>query len=274
MIIRKNTTLKEETQSECGKVKGASILFLSITGVFFIAIFIIFLFLPRPVYSELERRELEKFPVFSEYKNNLSGYTAGISQWFSNTQPHRDDFLTMSMGLRNSMKLNLLSEEDAVSFHATEDSMNEPQEESPADSVDTNLESLDLAEENAKLANAGIIVAGKEPNVRAMMAFGGSGKSGSQYIKTLNNYADEFPNQNIYAVIASSSGEFYMPDKVKNINHPETPTLEHIKAELNPDVKYVDVHSALSAHKDEDIFLRTDHHWAPLGAYYAAEGAQ
>lgn len=30
----------------------------------------------------------------------------------------------------------------------------------------------------------------------------------------------------------------------------------------------VDMYSALSAHKDEYIFYRTDHHWTSLGAYY------
>ena len=31
----------------------------------------------------------------------------------------------------------------------------------------------------------------------------------------------------------------------------------------------VDVFSALSAHSDENIYYRTDHHWTSLGAYYA-----
>lgn len=252
--------------------RKGSVIYLTVTGVFFVALFILFLFLPRPKYSELERRDLESFPEFSDFKNNLAGFTAGISQWFSNTQPHRDDFLTMSMGLRNLLKLNFQSEEETVSFHASDDGMHEEivVEESASDSINFDS-SQNLAEENAKLANAGIIVAGKEPNVRAMMAFGGTGSSGGQYIKTLNNYAKEFPNQNIYSVIASSSGEFYMPEKVKSKSHSEVPTLEHIKAELDPKVKYVDVHSTLTKHTNEDIFLRTDHHWAPLGAYYAAE---
>ncbi len=32
----------------------------------------------------------------------------------------------------------------------------------------------------------------------------------------------------------------------------------------------IDVQSALSAHKDEYIFYRTDHHWTSLGAYYGS----
>lgn len=30
----------------------------------------------------------------------------------------------------------------------------------------------------------------------------------------------------------------------------------------------IDLYSALTAHKDEDVYYRTDHHWTSLGAYY------
>ncbi len=33
--------------------------------------------------------------------------------------------------------------------------------------------------------------------------------------------------------------------------------------------RFVDVREALSAHKDEYLYYRTDHHWTTLGAYYA-----
>ena len=33
--------------------------------------------------------------------------------------------------------------------------------------------------------------------------------------------------------------------------------------------RWVDVNTALAAHRDEEIFYRTDHHWTTLGAYYA-----
>lgn len=41
---------------------------------------------------------------------------------------------------------------------------------------------------------------------------------------------------------------------------------ESIKAQ------FVDLTSALSQHKEEDIFYRTDHHWTSLGAYYGYVG--
>ena len=261
--------------SDKAESKQGAILYLSVTGGFFLVLFIIFLFFPRPTYSELEKRDLAEFPKYSEHKGNLPGYTSGISDWFSNTQPFRDGFLTMSMALRDKMKLNFRNDEDAISFHATADAM----EEGTAENVEGFNEELNetegndhaLIEENAKVANAGIIVAGNAPNARAMMAFGGGENSGGAFISTINNYEEAFPDQNIYVLVASSPGEFYMPEKVKKRNRPETPTLEHIKNNISPRVTYVNVHDALKAHAGEDIFLRTDHHWAPLGAYYAAE---
>lgn len=37
------------------------------------------------------------------------------------------------------------------------------------------------------------------------------------------------------------------------------------------DCETVDIYAALSAHRDEPIYYRTDHHWTTLGAYYGYE---
>ena len=50
----------------------------------------------------------------------------------------------------------------------------------------------------------------------------------------------------------------------------EPDNIDHIDENLQ-NVKAVDAYAALAAHTDEDIYARTDHHWLPLGAYYAAE---
>ena len=50
-----------------------------------------------------------------------------------------------------------------------------------------------------------------------------------------------------------------------------SPTIRSTYALLDPAVKSVDAYTPLGKHAQEDIYLRTDHHWAPLGGYYAAE---
>jgi hypothetical protein len=41
-----------------------------------------------------------------------------------------------------------------------------------------------------------------------------------------------------------------------------------IYGQVDPYIRSIDVSGALTAHKDEYIFFRTDHHWTALGAYY------
>lgn len=46
---------------------------------------------------------------------------------------------------------------------------------------------------------------------------------------------------------------------------------KEIKEELGTAYQWVDVSSALKAHKEEVIYYHTDHHWTTLGAYYGFE---
>ena len=70
--------------------------------------------------------------------------------------------------------------------------------------------------------------------------------------------------------LVPSSAEFYgdlLPDGVRNDSQAETTdfftTLENVQT--------ADLCAALSAHRDEYIYYRTDHHWTSLGALYASE---
>lgn len=47
----------------------------------------------------------------------------------------------------------------------------------------------------------------------------------------------------------------------------ESLLLEEVR-ELVGERSYIDVYSILEAHKEEEIYYRTDHHWTSLGAYY------
>ncbi len=43
------------------------------------------------------------------------------------------------------------------------------------------------------------------------------------------------------------------------------------KKTLGDKITWVDAGKALKAHKKEEIYYHTDHHWTTLGAYYAYE---
>lgn len=250
---------------------GAHVVYILIVGIVFLALTIIFLFFPRSTYSELEKRDLATFPEPSDSIKAID-YTALISQWFSDSEPYRDVFMTWSMKLRDGIKLQLGDDEDIVSIRPASDA-GDGAAVNPLGSSEPHVVEASgnpLANENAKIANRGIVVVGKEPNVRAMTSFGGSEKSAQPYINAIAAYREAFPNINLYALPIPTTAAFYLPDKAKSASKPQEPVINYIKASIPQSVKFVDVLYELSGHTKEDIYLRTDHHWAPLGAFYAA----
>ncbi len=90
------------------------------------------------------------------------------------------------------------------------------------------------------------------------------------WIESVNEFAKKLPDVNVYNMIAPTSSEFYTPAGYENFTVSQYNKISYV-AEGLKGVTDVDVYSALKAHTDEPIFARTDHHWQPLGAYYAAK---
>ena len=69
----------------------------------------------------------------------------------------------------------------------------------------------------------------------------------------------------------STASEYYLPDAYSQYNVSKKETVESIASRLDSAIGFVDVIPVLENHSNEEIYLRTDHHWTPLGAYYAAQ---
>lgn len=253
--------------------------YLILFGLLFAAFAVVFNTFPRSTYSELEKRQLTKFPEFSTEKLLNGTFTSEVSSWFSDSEPFRDHFMWLSMQTKDLIRIN--TGDENVTFHASETISEYPEdpapelpEEKPApENLEEpyNYENHVTADENAKIANAGIIIVGSGDKVRALMAYGGSANGCTGYAEAANLYKDTFPSVNIYCMVIPTAAEFYCPDKVKNRTRPQRPTIDNVIRHLAPGVKPVDIYETLGEHADEDIYLRTDHHWAPLGAFYAAQ---
>lgn len=170
------------------------------------------------------------------------------------------------MQIKDLMGLKIGGEE-AITFHAN----SRQKSDSPAIEDEAGNAVAEIDEGNAKVADAGIIVVGKPPKARALMNFGGVAAGQSPYAKTLNRFAAELPSVNVYACIIPTAIAYYCPQKIRNPKHDQKAVINHIYSQLNPKVHKVDIFTALDNHKGEEIYLRTDHHWSPLGGYYAAK---
>ena len=248
-------------------------IYIVLVTLLFAAFALVLNLFPRSAYSPLEKRELARFPEFSLDSLFSGAFTTSINSWYSDSEPFRDRFMQLSMKEKDLLRV-VLGDEN-VTFHAAAGPVEEGEETDDLEMKERNVEEYHnnlTADEKAKIANKGIIIVGSGPNVRALMAYGGSSKGGVQYAEAANEYKRAFGSSvNIYCMVIPTAVDFYCPEKARRSSNPEQPTIRNIYNHLLPDVHAVDVYTALGKHAAEDIFLRTDHHWAPLGAFYAAE---
>lgn len=128
------------------------------------------------------------------------------------------------------------------------------------------------AKHSVYLAQNGILIVGKAPSARAMSGFHAKSSSAAACVDCCSFYRATLGDDiNIYLMAIPSANSFYTPDAARSWMRSEADAINAIYANLDSSITIVDVYSALAVHADEDIYSRTDHHWAPLGGYYAAE---
>jgi len=176
------------------------------------------------------------------------------------------------------------------------------QEPTPAQPAETVVDSLAAAKEDSLIVNEYVVFGNDTIPNRVIQQYnnpdGGKYRSrqvgnvwvcGSQYEtrvyepfypgKTMAKpYADVVnyyksllgPEVNIYCMVIPTQCEFYQTNDVKAITRSECDYINYMYECLDSTVVAVDAYTILSQHTDEHLYLRTDHHWSPLGAYYAA----
>ena len=257
-------------------------LYIFIIALVFATIAYVFATFPRSVYSPLEKRDLTRFPKFSPEALVSGEFTSKVSAWYSDSEPYRDRLMTASRELKNAIRLSLGDEQ--ITFHASNgmrseergersEKRGERSEKGGERRGDGLVEGYEGDEDGtAKIANAGILIVGSGDKVRALMVFGGSAKGGVAYARVANEYKKTFGSAvNVYCMVIPTAIEYYCPEQARRRTQKQWRTINNIHQHLSPDVLAVDVYTSLGNHADEDIYLRTDHHWAPLGAFYAAK---
>lgn len=86
----------------------------------------------------------------------------------------------------------------------------------------------------------------------------------------------DFSNRHVdvNTVMALVPNAAYICDQLRPANAPvrdQSQDLSHARAIVGTALDFVDMEEVMSAHKEEYIYYKTDHHWTSLGAYYAFE---
>ena len=283
---KKRLTKREYMQRKAqrfSKTIGLSLL----SGVV-VVLAVVLLLAPRSTISYEENRVLAEKPKFSLTSLLDGSYTSGWSEYYNDTVPFRSKLKkTISAMMQWT---GVQSEEDTVFFGnvsqvkkktttpvATTESVEMTVAVAAAGNDETNTEPAvtttvvttteDPNDEPAAEIGEGIILDHK----RAVCVYGGSFSVGQDYAETLNAYQQDLGSDvQVYSLVAPTAVSYYLPEEYANYTASETENIDNINSYLNS-VKPVDAYNALKPHTAEAIYARTDHHWLPLGAYYAAE---
>ena len=245
------------------------------------ALIVLFLLVfPRSKVSKIENRELAKFP-----KLTVSGYfsgefTSGIANWFNDTVPFRDNFkrvgtqITGMMGFAGSEDTVTLIQTDIVAENMAA-KRNDPTE--PTGPAATNAteppeeKDKDYTKEEAENEDSnGLLIVKQDGHYKVLPLFGGGGAS--DYISTLNALQEKVGDDvTIYSMPVPLSSEFYLPSNAVAYSASHDENFRELQSKLHKDIVSVNLCPVLAEHTEEAIYCRTDHHWQPLGAYYAVE---
>ena len=292
-MAEKKKKAKKETVKPLKPVFASANIIYS--AVFFGAVTVAMLALPRPEKSLVEQRTLATFPEFT-YEDFINGkYTNGITEFYDDTVPYRDDIKKIAASIKGlyGVELNdteihgqlvaITTEEEELPVVApvtTESTATTAGEAAPSGTtavttapvttttVTTEKNINEIAD--GVITNGQVVVKRNDGHYWAISLFGGG--KGKTYASALNRFHEELGEDvKIYTMIAPTAGEYYLPSNFADYNAIQKNSVDSIASQLDEDIVTVDAISALAEHTDEDIYLRTDHHWQPLGAYYAAE---
>jgi len=128
------------------------------------------------------------------------------------------------------------------------------------------------AKQPARKSPKGMIMVGSGKDMRAIEPFSGTATSGHAYADVVNEYKRTFGNKvNVYCMPIPTAAAFYTPDAAKAWTRDEKVFINGLFEHLDDSVYCVDIYTSLAQHASEHIYSRTDHHWAPLAGYYAAQ---
>ena len=117
---------------------------------------------------------------------------------------------------------------------------------------------------------SGILIIGRNGHYTGLMGCWGTYDLCDNYVAQVDKAANALPEVDVYSMVIPTSVEFYLPEDITGFTASQKNKIEYITENLT-NATAVDIWDTLAAHTEEPIYTRTDHHWQPLGAYYAAE---
>lgn len=203
------------------------------------------------------------FMTLGNYKNVFGNVKISANNFFTKKFPYGEkiekidsDFMTLLCGSTNTDFNGKKNFDDNINKNNVSNS----------DKSESKTENSSVVESS----NGNAIVFNSNNEVRAIKGFFGYSAQISAYADEIDNWKSYLGDSvNIYNMAVPTSAAFYYPEKFKDNLSNQKDLIDRLGSELDNAV-HVDVYNQLASHPEEYIYSRTDSHWQPLGAYYAA----
>lgn len=260
----------------------------------------------RPTISTEENRDLAECPTFSFESYFKGEFTENFAAFYNDTVPLRSTFKSMISAFRANLGVGNIhisgglpnietrpensgssstrkpppvvvippqSGNSGTSGSSTTSSTSGTSTSTSTSSETTPGSSGSSTEPVEQDPNGGMEIGSiiVLPDGRALPLFGGSYSGGQSYAETLNAYKQALgENVNVYSLVSPTAVSYYLPERFADKSASEWDMIDYINGFFDGVIP-IDAYSVFEQHKAEDIFMRTDHHWSSLGAYYAAQ---
>ncbi len=235
----------------------------------------------RPTVSEAEKRELTHFPELSAQSVTDGSFFSGLSLWYSDTFPFRDQLVSANEAVQSTFGVK--GETQMVGGNVQQDDLDAAlqEEQSGADSGDQAEEEpqgpVEVPDQNAMAADmqANVMKGLYVKDGAAYSVYYFVQDAVDRYAEAMNTCATNLDGQaEVYSIlIPNNSGAVLDQETLDSLGGTDPKkALEYWWSKMDSDkVHVVKSFDNIRAHRDEYIYFRTDHHWTQLGAYYAYE---
>ena len=258
--------------------------------------------------SELENRQLAKFPTYSKQALFDGSYFQDISQYYSDHFIQREKLLLISKkiesykGAQGEDQVEIVLEspeiESPKEIEKVKRIMRQEEKRKITSIYDLNqrvynyasreierfskIEPMKVEEfdEDKVLEQLKITdnesIEGQRKNSLLIIndtiyeIFGYTKSACEYYASSINYFSEKFDeNMTVYSIVAPSHIEFLESQKYRSLADSQADAINTINQAFAKEIIPVDIYSVLAKHMDEYIYFRSDHHWTALGAYYA-----
>lgn len=209
------------------------------------------------VYLTEEKRELTTLSPFT-FESYLSGQWAKTFDLFVNDNfPFRKSLMQWSTEIRKLRGIELEGQEKVIYIRPQKD------EQQKFDKEGNPIEYLDAYDES--YSNGLLIL-----NGCVYPRSGGSPKMAAGFARMVSEYASQLAGEvRVLTAVPPLSSAFIPAAEHAHYNGQNKRALEAIRNNLTNGVIFCDVFAELNNHAGEQLYFGTDHHWKPIGAYYA-----